>query len=128
MMSAVVAFITQATLKGNRSLIANIWMPNANILKRTPYFELMYGFQVFLTPTAVYFGLVQIDSLFFIMIGLVYVQFRMLKIKLLSINELNSVDSNLITECVSHHDKLLRYVSICSLLHVLMAQLLELIN
>lgn len=106
----VLAMVIQATLNENRSLMADIWTPFAQTMKQSPYYEMMHGFQVILFSTSVCCCVIQIDSLFIIMIGLAYVQFRMVKCKLLRINKFNSDNSKLISECVSHHDMLLRYV------------------
>ncbi|GLV36659.1 Odorant receptor 67c [Carabus blaptoides fortunei] len=108
---AISGFIVQAIVKGNRGLIADIWTPFGQTMKQSPYYELMFGFQLFMFPSAVHFSVIQIDMLFIIIIGLVFVQFRMLKLKLFSINASSSDNSKLIRECVAHHDMLLRFLT-----------------
>lgn len=106
-MFAGTAFVISATLKAPYSLVMDIWIPNRDILKTSPYFEIVYVIENYLLYSVCLFSLIPLDQLFILMVAFVYVQFKMIKLKLKQIGGRKD-DYEIVKECVEHHNLLLR--------------------
>lgn len=101
-------FIIGAIITGEKSVPMDIWLPNKEILKITPYFEIISAAEVIFTLSSAFSCLIPYDALLFVFVGLVYAQFIMLNAKLMTIGE-DGVDNNrIIKDCVNHHNLLLK--------------------
>lgn len=104
---ATIFFIIGAILTGEKSVPMDIWLPDKEILKITPYFEIISMLETLLTITSAMFCLIPFDALLITMIGLVYCQFILLSDQLLKLSE-NVDNYETIRKCVAHHNLLLK--------------------
>lgn len=104
---ATVFFIIGAILTGEKSVPMDIWLPNKEILKISPYFEIISILETVLTITSAMFCLIPFDALLIMIIGLVYCQFILLSEQLLKLSG-NKDNYETIRKCVAHHNLLLK--------------------
>lgn len=109
-LAAVYSIILQSLLtSGRRALVLEIWIPHVEILQQTPYYQIVFAAECVVIVLGVNICVVQLDKLFIVMIALVYVQFRMIKLKIIGIGRLPTYSENykLMRQCVVHHNTLL---------------------
>lgn len=101
------AFVISATLKAPYSLVMDIWFPNRQILKISPYYEIVYIIENYMLYSVCLFLLIPLDSLFILMVAFVCVQFKLIKNKLRNING-RKEDYEEMRDCVIHHNLILQ--------------------
>lgn len=110
-LAAVYSIILQSLFtRDRRALVLEIWIPHVEILQITPYYQVIFAVQCVIIVMGVHICVVQLDKLFIVMIALVYVQFKMIKLKILGIgrHQTNLETYKLMRQCVIHHNTLLK--------------------
>lgn len=105
---AVSLFIIQAAFKENRTLVMEIWIPHKEVLKESPYFEIIYVLESMFFLASVYFCVIPLDRLFITMTGIIYIQFMLLRHELNKVSGKKSQRNHLLRNVITHHNTLLR--------------------
>lgn len=100
-------FGLEPILRGTRTLRLPIWLPDDDILNRSPNYELIYTCE-YLIMVSADFAMLHFEIMCLYLLGTCYLQIEMIKTKLSKIGT-TEFTNDVFIECILHYDLILGY-------------------